>query len=134
MNTRAVLATFSCLLVASCATPPTPASATRPNSAAEMVSAAETAHHCAGEEPYDADRAKFLRECIAESLQTARAILPTVTDADLDPGLLAAVRLYVQQGLTQEQKISLCAALPSKDMATMLDDEARAVACKEAKK
>lgn len=61
------------------------------------------------------------------NLRTAGALLAEVPPSAMAPGEHAAVRLYVDDNLTAEQRAALCAEVPARDyMAGMLDEEAQA--------
>ncbi len=93
-----------------------------------LVEAAEAAHHCAGEEATDATRAAELNQCVSSQLATARALLPGVIATNsMQPSLLAAVRLFVDDSLDEVSRAALCQQLSPTDSDGLLDDEARAV-------
>ena len=93
-----------------------------------MIEAAEAAHHCAGEEATDAARRAELEACMSSSMKTARALLPRITAEEaMQPGLLASIRLFVEENPGSAERQALCRQVPATDdVNTMLDDEARA--------
>lgn len=111
---------------------PAPApTATRSATGEQAFAAADRAHHCAGEGGEgDEERTKFLVACIDEATRQGRELLPKLTDADLPPRELAAVRLYLDPNLSDADKRAACAALGAEDLPdTLLDDEVRLATC-----
>lgn len=121
---RALALTFATLL--GCAT----VDRSRPGPGASLLEAAELAHHCSGESPYDDERAAFLKRCIEDNLARARALLAAGEGRTFEARHLAAVRLFVEPELTEVQRRELCSVLGTEELAdSQLDDEARAGTC-----
>lgn len=113
--------------------PPAPDKPTngRTELGAKLFDAAESAHHCSGEEPTDDQRAQQLAKCVEEGRAEALNLLATATDSDLPAGELAVVRLYIDDTLSDDTKRKLCATLGEGDLLpdSLVDDEVRMTAC-----
>jgi hypothetical protein len=116
---------------AACASTPTGGDAPPAAAAQELLAAAEAAHHCSGEEAYDDARRAYLAQCVADNMATARRLLPAVAPASLPPGAYAAVRLFVDETLSEDDVRALCRSLPDGDFLPeqRVDDEVKLSRC-----